>query len=302
MTTDVLTLVDGFHHLTVERFLEAGRSRSTWDRLHDAGPLVRVHPGVSRLAVIPPTPIHAMHAAVLAAGDGSLVSHLSAAWLWGAEVPAEFPVDLTVLDRKRGLRLEGVRLHRPRNLTGLRPVVRRDLPTTDPMRTVLDLGTVAGPAVVASVLEEFLIRRYLRLGAVRRAMGEHARPGRRGVGVLRIVLDDWRLADEPPDSALEVAMSRLLHTNHLPRATFHHLVHTPNRTYELDFALVEHRIDIEVDGWAHHSSRRAFEADRERDAELAAAGWIVLRFTWHQVTRRPAWVAGRIADAVSRRS
>jgi very-short-patch-repair endonuclease len=256
---------------------------------------------VSRLAVIEPTLIHAMHAAVLAAGDGSLVSHLSAAWLWGAEVPADSPVDLTVLDRKRGLRLEGVRLHRPRNVTGLHPVVRGDVPTTDPLRTVLDVGAVAGPAVVASVLEEFLIRRYLRLGAVRRAIAGHARPGRRGVGVLRIVLDDWRLADEPPDSVLEVAMSRLLHTNRLPAAVFHHLVPTPGRIYELDFALVEHRIDIEVDGWAHHSSRRAFEADRERDAELTAAGWLVLRFTWHQVTRRPAWVAGRIADAVKRR-
>ena len=96
-------------------------------------------------------------------------------------------------------------------------------------------------------------------------------------------------------------MSRLLHTNRLPPATFHHLVHTPSRTYELDFALVEHRIDIEVDGWTHHGSRRAFEADRERDAELTAAGWIVLRFTWHQVARRPAWVAGRIADAVRQR-
>ena len=68
-------------------------------------------------------------------------------------------------------------------------------------------------------------------------------------------------------------MHRLLHTHRLPTAAFHHVVHTPNRSYELDFALVEHRIDIEVDGWAHHGSRRAFEADRERDAELVAAGW-----------------------------
>ena len=80
---------------------------------------------------------------------------------------------------------------------------------------------------------------------------------------------------------------------------FHHVVRTSRRAFELDFALIDHRVDLEVDGWAHHSSRRAFEADHERDAELAAAGWHVLRFTWHEVTERPSWVAARI-DALLR--
>ena len=97
-------------------------------------------------------------------------------------------------------------------------------------------------------------------------------------------------------------MSRLLRTHRLPPAVFHHVVRTSQRTFELDFALVDQRVDIEVDGWAHHGSRRAFEADRERDAELAAAGWYVLRFTWHQVRERGTWVAERIAAVVSLRS
>ena len=54
VTTDVTAMLDRYHHLTLERFLESGRSRSTWDRLHESGPLVRVHPGVSRLAAIEP--------------------------------------------------------------------------------------------------------------------------------------------------------------------------------------------------------------------------------------------------------
>jgi very-short-patch-repair endonuclease len=304
VTTDVTAMLDRYHHLTVERFLESGRSRSTWDRLHEPGPLVRVHPGVSRLAAIEPTPAHAMHAALLASGpgSGSLMSHLSAAWLWGADVCGDAPVDLTVLDRRRGLRLDGVRLHRPRNLDGLRPALRQRLVTTSPMRTVLDVGAVAPPDVVASVVETFVVRRYVRIAALRQAMAVHARPGRRGVGVLRIVLDDWRLGDQPPDSVLEIAMGRLLRDHALPVPVFHHRVRTALRTYELDFAFVPEHIAIEVDGWAYHGSRRAFESDRERDAELAAAGWLVLRFTWYQVRRRPAWVAARISDAIGRRS
>jgi very-short-patch-repair endonuclease len=257
---------------------------------------------VSRLAVIYPTPIHTLHAALLAGGPRSLLSHLSAASMWGAECVGHDPVDLTVLDRSRGLRLAGVRLHRPLDLRGLRPVTRTGLAVTNPIRTALDVGGVVGSPTVAAIVESLIIQRLVTLGSLRRAMAAHARPGRRGIGALRIVLDDWRLGDVPPDSVLEIAMSRLLRAHRLPPAVFHHVVRTSQRTFELDFALVDQRVDIEVDGWAHHGSRRAFEADRERDAELAAAGWHVMRFTWHQVRERGTCVAERIAAVVRLRS
>ncbi len=263
---------------------------------------MRVHPGVSRLAVIEWTPIHGLHAAMLAAGSGSLVSHLSAASLWGAAVPGHDPVDVTVTDRRRGLRLHGVRLHRPRDVVDLRPVRRQGFDVTNPLRTALDVGAVAGPAAVASIVECFVIKGYFGMATLRRGIAAHARPGRRGLGPLRIVLDDWCLGDKPPDSVLELAMGRLLQQHRLPAAVFHHVVRTATRSFELDFGLVDQRIDIEVDGWAYHGHRRAFEADRERDADLAAAGWHVLRFTWHQVTQRPDWVASRIGAVVGQRS
>jgi hypothetical protein len=97
----ILGQADDRQHVTLARVLDAGGSRSMWDRAHRSGQLVRVHPGVSRLAVIEPRPIHTAHAALLAGGEGSLLSHLSAAWLWGAEVVGHDPVDLTVLDRRR---------------------------------------------------------------------------------------------------------------------------------------------------------------------------------------------------------
>src|SRR5215207_1542812 len=108
MTTDLSALLDHRHHITVDRFLASGASRSSWDRAHRSGRLVRVHPGVSRLAAVEPTPAHVLHAALLAGGEASLLSHLSAAWLWGADLIGHTPVDLTVLDRRRGLRLTGV--------------------------------------------------------------------------------------------------------------------------------------------------------------------------------------------------
>ena len=200
---------------------------------------MRVHRGLSRLAVIEPSSIHSLHAALLAAGEESLVSHLSAAWLWGAEVSGDDPIDVTVTDRGRGMRLSGVRLHRPLDLADLHPVRRRGLAVTSPLRTALDVGAVAGPSVVAAVVEAFVIRRYIGVATLRRALAAHSQHGRSGLGALRIVLDDWRLGDKPPDSVLELAMGRLLQNHGLPPAVFHHVVRTPRRAFELDFALID---------------------------------------------------------------
>jgi very-short-patch-repair endonuclease len=68
-------------------------------------------------------------------------------------------------------------------------------------------------------------------------------------------------------------------------------VNTRIEGMEVDFVWRDQRLIVEVDGYAHHRSPTAFETDRERDVNLTRAGWRVLRFTWTQITRRPAWVA-----------
>ena len=57
---------------------------------------------------------------------------------------------------------------------------------------------------------------------------------------------------------------------------------------------------VETDGWQAHGHRRAFESDRARDAELHAAGYVVLRFTWRQVIHETLLVTVRIAQVLAR--
>jgi very-short-patch-repair endonuclease len=59
------------------------------------------------------------------------------------------------------------------------------------------------------------------------------------------------------------------------------------------------RLIVEVDGYRYHRSPSAFEDDRERDVLLTVAGWQVLRFTWAQLTRRPAWVARAVSERLA---
>jgi hypothetical protein len=51
---------------------------------------------------------------------------------------------------------------------------------------------------------------------------------------------------------------------------------------EVDFHWPTHHLIVELDGWETHRTRAAFEQDRARDAALTAAGWRVVRFTWHE--------------------
>ena len=71
--------------------------------------------------------------------------------------------------------------------------------------------------------------------------------------------------------------------------------------FEVDFLIDGSSIVLECDGWdSHGRDRRQFERDRVRDATLAAAGYVTLRFTYRQVMRRPRQVAERIRAVVRR--
>jgi very-short-patch-repair endonuclease len=61
----------------------------------------------------------------------------------------------------------------------------------------------------------------------------------------------------------------------------------------------EHKLVVEVDGYAFHAGRRAFERDRRRDAALAALGYTVVRVTWRQLVDAPHAVVARIAAALA---
>jgi very-short-patch-repair endonuclease len=68
---------------------------------------------------------------------------------------------------------------------------------------------------------------------------------------------------------------------------------------EVDMLWPQQGLVVEVDGFAYHSGRAAFERDRIRDARLAASGLRVMRFTWRQLSARPHAVVARLAEALA---
>lgn len=276
-------------------WIEAGRGARAFDRAVAAGHLVRVDRGVAALAGTDITPERRIAAAVLATQQPCLVSHRSGAYVWGAPVAGIDPVDLLSTDRTGWTRRPGVIVHRPTDLTRAHAAIEKGFRVTTPLRSLVDLGAVA-PNAVPAALEAMLVRGVVTVPNAERTARLHARRGRPGVPALRAAIEGLPLGRRAPDSVLEPLAARLFARAGVSGWVFH--AHVCG--FELDFAFERERVDIEVDGWRWH--RGAFEADRRRDAILTAAGWAVVRFTWRQVTRQPAWAAGILAATMAQRS
>ena len=274
---------------TVLQAAEAGLSQKQVVTGVRLGRWDRVHRGVYRMGGVPVGDAQRLLAAVLAVGPEAVASHGAAAWVW--RLVDDLRIEVTAPRRSR---IPGVTTHvRP---GGLRVVVRRGIPCTDPLRTVLDVAGTGDEVLVATALDRGIADGLFTAVAVRAALVRTAGKGVRGAGVLRRVLLRRLDADGERVSALESAMDRLVVSHRLPRPVRQFpLAGTP---YRLDYAWPGARVVVEVDGYGPHSSRRAFQDDRDRQNVLVLAGWTVLRFTWADVRARPETVAAAIRRAL----
>ena len=95
-------------------------------------------------------------------------------------------------------------------------------------------------------------------------------------------------------------MLRLLERANLPRPVVGHRVRlAPSTVYELDFAYVEQRLGLEVDGHGTHATRRARAADNVRMNALENAHWTIRRFSFEQVEHDSAAVAATVRSALA---
>jgi very-short-patch-repair endonuclease len=262
-----------------------GVASHTIDRLVRSGRLIVLRPGLYQIG---PVAAHrsAEFAAVLACGPDGRLSHASAAILHRVldSTRPRAPVDVIVPRRRRRC-VEGVRIHRVRDLLLDEVTMVDGLPVTTPARTILDLAEMMTSRKVEQALAKAMRMNLVTHRKVRRMVERH--PQHRGAPLLRLLLD----AEGGPSFTRSEAEERLLELARsagLPRPELNVTV----LGHEVDFLWRSPRVMAEVDGYAFHRSMRSFAADRRRDAELMAAGYRVLRFTWDDVND------GRLATAV----
>jgi very-short-patch-repair endonuclease len=233
-------------------------------------------------------------AAVLACGNGAVLSHRSAAALWsvGPYTIDGDPIDVTVVGPRRGCR-PGIRAHHVRSLEGDEVTTLQRIPITAPARTLLDLARVASARELEAAVAE-AERRYLTTERELLALFARHR-ARRGTRALRHLLDRGTRPALTRSEAEKRCLGLIRRARLDPPE-----VNVRLGPYEVDFLWREQRLVVEVDGFAYHSDRAAFERDRRRDADLAALGYTVVRVTWRQLVDEPAAVVARVAQALAR--
>lgn len=208
-------------------------------------------------------------AAVLACGEGAVLSHRSAAVLWRLLAPANGAIDVSVPTASGRKHRSGIRIHRRPSLSPDSVMRRRGIPVTTPTQTIADLrGSVSAAR----------LRRATRQAEV---LG------------LRTGLDR---TPDPTRSELEHLFLRLCHRHRLPTPE----VNVRIGSHTVDFLWREQRVVVETDGYRYHRGSQAFEDDHERDLDLRSRGYDIVRLTYRQVTADPKRAAAAVAEALQR--
>lgn len=229
-------------------------------------------------------------AALLAVGSRGVLSHRSAADLWGLLDPTDGPVDVTVPGAGRRSR-NGIVLHG--SMVSRRDVTRAaGLSVTRPARTLVDIAAVVDDRDLERAVDQAGVRRLAKVGDVRAALDRAGAAA--GTGRLRELLD--RLGGPRlTRSEAEARLLALLRRSRLPLPSTNVRV----ARYEVDMLWSSRRLVVEVDGFAFHGTRAAFERDRVRDADLQALGLRVVRITWRQIVDEPEATVARIAGMLA---
>jgi hypothetical protein len=219
-----------------------------------------------------------MCAVVLSAGEGVLASHASGVRLWNVPLDADTHEVLAPLGRH--VRMAGVKAHRTGLLIPDDITVRGLVPCTTPSRTIADLSGRLDATELGRLADNLLRRRLLRLGELARVAGRlHVIAPGRSPQTLATVLEARGQGFAPGDSDLEARYLLALMKAGAPMPRTQYWVRLHGKRYRVDLAYPEQRVAIEIDSWAYHRWRSAFDGDRARRNDLVLDGWRVLQIS-----------------------
>jgi len=230
-------------------------------------------------------------AAVLACGPDAVLSHRSAAALWGFGEERAGAIDVSVRRRSEHRRA-GIQARSRPSLSADDVVRRRGIPVTTPTRTLVDVAIELAPLRLERAVNEADKLDLVDPETLRESLDRYG--GAPGARPLRVLLDrqTFRLSD----SDLEIFFRPLAARAGLPPPLSKQMVDG----FEVDFHWPELNLVVETDGLRYHRTPAAQARDRLRDQTHTAAGRTALRFTHFQVRYEPRHVV-RILRETARR-
>jgi hypothetical protein len=276
--------------VTSAQLAAAGFSRHAIANGAARGWLRRVHRGVYLVGPLEGPWSRAM-AAVLAYGEGALLSHHPAAVLLSIRQPPVLPLHVTVPGRDvRGR--DGIRMHTVARLDPADATRRHGIPVTSPARVLLDLATLVSPRELDRAVDEARVHRLVTDHTLDEQFSRY--PTHAGAARLRSAL---RSDPKLTRSEAERRLLELIRAARLPKPR----TNVRLRDHEVDFLWPDHRLVVEVDGYAFHSHRGSFERDRlaTRSWPGSATAWSASRGGRSRTSRRPSSPSSRRRSRLS---
>lgn len=254
------------------------------------GRLHRIYDGVYAVGHRPPSPYARAMAAVLACGPGALLSHGSAAVLWGIYTRWEYPLEVTAPTRREH---REIRAHRSTTLAPKDRDKQYGVPVTTPARTAYDMADRLTEAQLRRALATMRRSAYLYLPDLAALIDRH--PRTRATKRLRPHVAHPDRA--PTRSEFEDSFLAFAYHYGLPEPQVNVYV----LGFEVDAYFPAHRLVVELDSYEFHFDREQFERDRERDAVLLQAGIATVRVTWSRLHEAGEREAGRLRTILAAR-
>ena len=269
-----------------------GYSSSSVQRAVEGGRLHRLHRGVFAVGHALISPHGECLAAVLGSGPKALLSHLSAAWLWGISTASHAPVDVTTPVRRKPR--PPIRLHEARRIAAADRALRDEIPVTAVPRTLLDVAATVRFGWLEAMVERAEELELLDLGQLEALLSRTV--GHHGHARLRRAIAGHR-PSSLTRSAIEKRFLRLCVDGGLPQPRTNFV----EAGVELDCYWPEFRFAVELDLYETHGTRAAFERDRLRQEDLLLAGIAMTRVTGPRLQREPEEVLRRIRRLLEQR-
>jgi very-short-patch-repair endonuclease len=257
-----------------------GYSARAIARLVACGHLLRIHHGVYAVGHARLSLSGRRMAAVLAGGEGAVLSHRAAGALWDLRRSETGLIDVTVPRSRKGI--PRVRFHRVRSLDPEDITIIDGIPVTALARTLLDLAETLRPRQLRAVLEAAERLDLLDGNAIEAMLARN--PGRHGLKPLRAALAAHTGPEPWTQSKLERTFLALVREAGLPEPQ----CNVPLHGELLDFYWPQPPLVVEVDGFPWHKTRRAFESDRRKANKLQLNGIPLLRLTQPRLQYEPA--------------
>lgn len=277
--------------VSLEQLRDLGLDGATVRKRASIGTLHRIHQGVYAVGHLRLTLKGQWMAAVLACGPGAVLSHRSAAALWGLREDKRTVIDVTAPNR-RGRIPQGISAHRDGSVSAGDRTVVDGIPCTTVARTVLDFAAAAPIWELRKTVSEAEVLRILNHHAVRELIKRSR--GRRGVARLRMLMDEIHPQAKRTRSEMEIMFLEMCRRAWLPQPEVNVILDVGGRRVRPDFLWRDAGLIMEADGRRFHDTDSAFQSDREREQRLQLAGWRVSRCTWEQIEREPR----RLTDTI----